>query len=98
MVRMEEPSESLRLDRILNDACEDHGLVLVITGWARKTYDIYREDGETRRRMHLIQVESFATRSGEVIVFHDDGVTAAKAIAEALEEAFGLDEAVLVRQ
>lgn len=96
MVRTQEPSDAEKLDRILEDVTRRHGLKLVATGWSRKTYDVFSEDPESRRTTLLLRVESFATTSGEVILFEPTGEACAREVAESLEQAFGIEEAVLI--
>ncbi|MAG54763.1 MAG: hypothetical protein CMJ83_00575 [Planctomycetes bacterium] len=98
MVRTQEPSDAERLDRIMAETTERHALKLVVTGWARKTYDVFRVDPESRLTVLLLRVESFATQSGEVQVFEESAMTAAQDIAIELEKAFGLEDAIIVRK
>lgn len=96
MVRTQEPSEADKLDRIVRSAASDHGHKLVVTGWSRRTYDVVHEKAETRKTRLLLRVESFAIRSGEVVLFHPDGEACARQIAEALETTFDIEEALLI--
>ena len=73
-----------------------HGLKLVITGWSRKTYDVFSEDPGSRQTTLLFRVESFATTSGEVMLFEAAGETCAREVALSLEQTFEIDEAVLI--
>ncbi|NRA95788.1 MAG: hypothetical protein HRU14_06215 [Planctomycetes bacterium] len=96
MVRTQEPSDDEKLDRILEDAAQRHGLKLVTTGWSRKTYDVFDEDPESRRTTLLFRVESFATTSGEVTLFKQTGEACAREVAESLERTFEIEEAILI--
>ena len=96
MVRTQEPSDAEKLDRILEDAAQKHGLKLIATGWSRKTYDVFSEDPKSRQTTLLIRVESFATTSGEVTLFQPAGEACAREVAESLEQTFEIDEAILI--
>ena len=96
MVRTQEPPGEEQLARVLREAATRHGLKLTVTGWSRRTYDLYAEAEHTRRTTLLVRVESFVATSGEVMLFHVDGEDCAREIGEALELAFGLDDAVIV--
>lgn len=98
MVRMKESSESDKLDALIRGLCAEHGFRLDVTGWARKTYDVFLEEPGERRREHMSRVESLATSNGEVRFFDDRAATFAEGLGEGLEKAFGLAEAVLIRE
>ncbi|MCB9891582.1 MAG: hypothetical protein H6833_08035, partial [Planctomycetes bacterium] len=76
----------------------EHGLHADVTGWTRKTIDVYGPE-EPRRftRPLLVRVDSIATTTGEVLVFDDAGLTVATAIAELLERDY-VREAVVCRR
>lgn len=98
MVKIKGSSDHDELDRIMQEACDRHGLALHILGWARKTYDVFKEDRSTSLNLHLIRVESFATTSGEVRVYDDQALPLAEEIAQEMEKVFGLKEAVILRE
>ena len=97
MVKIREPDEHEKLEAIIEKACESHGLKLDIQGWTRKTYDIFVDSRDVGGMTHLIRLESFATRSGEIRVFHDDGLAVAQEIGAAMEGALAIEEAVIIR-
>lgn len=99
MVRVvdREQSDDDRLDRLIAEFAGKHGLKLDRTGWARKTYDLYLIDRKTDRSLLVARVESLATTSGEVRVFHDQGLPFAAELAAELERSFGLKEATVLR-
>ena len=37
-------SKEEKLDAIIREACEKRGYTLHVSGWARKTYDVFKED------------------------------------------------------
>ncbi len=98
MVRIQGPSDYERLDALLHRLCDGHGLRLVVTGWTRKTYDVYAATVKGRPGEHLVRVESFATTNGEVVVYDDRGMPVAEAIANELEREFGVGEAFILRR
>ncbi len=99
MVKIQGPqSEYDRLDALVHELVAEHGLHLDLTGWTRKTYDVYDGDGRHPQRKLLVRVESFATTNGEVEVFDEAGMGLAEAIATRLEAEFGVAEAVVVRK
>lgn len=62
------------------------------------TIDAYgEEDPKTTERKLLARVESIAMTTGEVLVYHDDGLEVAKAIGEMLEEHY-VKEAVICKR
>lgn len=98
MVKMQEPSDQEKLDRIMVETCGRFGFRLSVTGWSRKTYDVYWRNQTSDKEEILARVESFATTSGEIRLFDDRGLAFAEALGQQLEKAFGLAEAVLIRQ
>lgn len=98
MVRMQEPSEAERLDRLVAASSARHGLHVSVTGWARKTYDVYHREPKADRETLVARIESFATTSGEIRVFDDRALGFAQELGAGLEREFGLKEAVIVRQ
>ncbi len=97
MVKIKESSEYERLDAIMHEICERLGLKLLVQGWTRKTYDVYRDDRKTNTEEHLARVESFATSSGEIRIYREDAMEFASELGQALEKAFDLAEAVIIR-
>ena len=75
-----------------------HGLHGDVTGWTRKTYDVYGAADESLSRPLLLRIESIALTNGEIQVFDDAGLALAEEIGSALERDFGLAEAVIVRR
>ncbi len=98
MVKQQGASDYDRLDTILRDLCRQHQFALSVTGWSRKTYDIYLEPDRLGKREHLARVESLATTGGEIRLFDDRAVAFAQALGEALEKQFGVAEAVIIRE
>ena len=86
-----------RLDLLVQDVAKAHDVDVDITGWTRKTYDLYRVEPRTEVKRLLVRVESFATTNGEVRVLEDDGMSLAQALAERIEQEFDVGEAVIVR-
>lgn len=102
MVRIEEegPEERRdeRFDAMIRRLVDEHGLHCDVTGWTRKTFDVYGEEGRNLTRPLLMRVESFAMTNGEILVFDESAIPLATAIGTALEADFGVAEAVLVRR
>ena len=98
MVRIQGPSDYERLDALVQRLCAELGFRLDVTGWTRKTYDVYAPTVQGHLGDLLVRVESFATTSGEVVVFDDRGMPLAEALAAALERDFGVTEASIVRR
>ena len=98
MVHISENEAPSDLDSIIRSACERHELRLFVTGWTRKTFDIHAQDPQTRGSRLVARVESFATTSGEILVFDDCALAVAAEIGEALEKHFGVKEATIVRR
>ncbi len=100
MVRIEGPQdEQARLDALVHRLAKAHGLHLVETGWARKTYELFRPiPGDARRRKKAVaRLESYVLQSGEILVLDEDGLPFAEELGKALEEDLGLTEVVLRR-
>ena len=98
MVRMRNPSEADRLEAMLRELCRKHGFNLEIAGWARKTFDVFLVESRLGRRLHLARVESLAAANGEIRFFDDRATGFAEELGRQFEEAFGVSEAVLIRQ
>ena len=97
MVRIEGSSEYDQLDTLIRELCHAHELVLDVTGWTRKTYDVYRRTDRNDRGVLLARIESFATTNGEITVFDDSALPFAQDLGTALEEKFAVKEAVIVQ-
>ncbi|GIW72341.1 MAG: hypothetical protein KatS3mg102_1883 [Planctomycetota bacterium] len=101
MVRYVDASESEheRLERLVRECAARHRLRVEVTGWARKTYDLFAP-GEDARDWHLVaRIESAATVTGEVRVFDERGLGCAHELAAALEKAFpAVGEARVLRE
>ena len=98
MVRIQGLDEYDRLDALVRDAVARHELQLDVTGWTRKTYDVYTPTVRSTPGELLARIESFATTSGEVVIFDDRALAFATAVAEALEQEFGIAEASVVKR
>ena len=98
MVRVEGLSDYDRLDALVHELVGKHSLRLDVTGWTRKTYTVYGPGGKRDPRPHFALVESFATTNGEIVVFDDAALPFAQELGGALEEQFGIAEAVIVRR
>ncbi len=97
MVKIKDGTDYDRLDGILRAVVAEYGHRLDVTGWTRKTYDVYEGVGRKRPGALLVRVESFATTNGELTVFAEPGMALAEAIGTRLEQEFGIEEAVIVR-
>ena len=98
MVKTQGPSDYDRLDTLVAELCDKHGLRLAVSGWTRKTYDVLAGDRQRMPRSTLLaRIESFATTSGEIRVFDDRAIAFAEELGAALEQAFGIAEAVVLR-
>lgn len=98
MVRIEPASPDERFDNLVHELVEKFQLRLDVTGWSRKTYDVYDAGDRHRARRLLLRVESFALTSGEVFIYADEALPLAEAIGTALEQDFGVAEAVVLRR
>ena len=98
MVRIQATSDYDRLDALIRELVDQHGLHLDVICWTRKTYNIYRMNGKRDPATLLARVESFATTNGEITVFDDTAISFAEKLGTALEEQFGVGEAVVVKQ
>jgi hypothetical protein len=96
MVRIQGPTSDYdRLDALVRQIAETRGLHLDVTGWTRRTYDLYSDGGRLGKRVLLVRIESFATTSGEIRVFDDAGLPIAEELGGRLERDFGIAEAVV---
>ena len=99
MVRIEGKSDYDKLDDLVQQVAAKHELKLNITGWTRKTYDVYRPKASDPRTTEVLaRVESFATTNGEITIFHEDGMPFAEELGGALEKEFEIEEAVVVKR
>ncbi len=100
MVRIERPDDELtRLGALVRRLAAEHGLHVVETGWARKTYELLQPipDDPRKRRRKVARLESYVLQSGEIELLDDAGLPFAEALGKALEEELGLKEAVIRR-
>jgi hypothetical protein len=98
MVRVvrQEQSDDERLDGLIAQLAQKHGLKLDRTGWARKTYDLFFRDKAKDRLLLVARVETLATVNGEIRVFDDRALPFAQDLAAEFERAFGLKEATIL--
>lgn len=97
MVRIEGPSAFDRLDELVRRVAADHGLRVDVTGWTRKTYDLYSPTIAAKAGDLLARVETFALTSGEFAVYDERAMDFAVAFGAELEREFGLSEATVLR-
>ena len=97
MVKLQGPGDYERLDALVRGAVAEHDLNLDVTGWTRRTYDVYAPSGHRRSGDLLLRVESIATTTGTITVFDERGMAIAAIIAEGLEREFEIPEATIVR-
>lgn len=96
MVRVRQTKDEDELGTLVEQLCEKHGYRFYVDGWARKTYDVFSATGRAIRD-HLVRVESLAMTSGEVHLYADEAEPFAMELAAELEQLFGIEEAVIVR-
>jgi len=98
VVKLKDIPEYDKLDTILHELCDKHDFKLFVSGWTRKTYDVYWEEKKLSQAVHLARIESLATSNGEIRFFDDRASEFAHELGEAMEQNFGLDEALLIRE
>ena len=98
MVRIHGLSEYDRLDALVRRVVGEFDFELDVTGWTRKTYDVYHGKQHGKGGLLIARVESFATTNGEVVVYDDLALPLAERLGLALEQEFGISEAVIVRR
>lgn len=98
MVKIQGPTEYERLDALVRRVADAHALHLDVTGWTRKTYDLYTPTDHGQPGDLLARVETFATTNGEIVVFDDRAMEFAAALGAELESEFGIAEATVVRR
>ena len=98
MVKHQDEDIYERLEDLVKAVAAEHELYVDITGWTRKTFDVYKSR-ENRGRDLIARVESLAAHNG-IIEYYDDSAKAfALALAEKLETEFEtVNEATLVRK
>lgn len=97
MVKMQESSDSDKLESVLKELCDAFGYRLYVEGWTRKTYDVFTKETRSVKAEHLARLESLATTSGEIRCFDDRALDFAKKVGDRLEGLFGIDDAVIIR-
>ncbi len=97
MVRVQEPSEWDRLDARIRELAGRHGLYLDVAGWTRRTWNLYVGDRKAASSQMVARVEAYATVNGEITVLDDRALPFAQDLGKALEEEFGVAEAVIRR-
>lgn len=98
MVRIQGSSSDIILDKLIRELVDKHGFYLDVTGWTRKTYNVYRSSGRGGPTKLLARIESFVTTSGEIVIFEDEALAFAEELGGELEKQLGVKEAVLLRQ
>ncbi len=99
MVKIQGKSDYDKLDDLVREIATEHEFKLNVTGWTRKTYDIYRPTDPYERTIEVVaRVESFATTNGEITLFQDCAMAFAEKLGGALEKEYGIEEAVVVQR
>jgi len=98
MVRIQETPDEVVLDNLIHELVNKHGFSLDVTGWTRKTYNVYRSSGRGGPTTLLAQIESFVTTNGEIVIFDDEALPFAEDLGGAIEKQLGVKEAVLLRR
>jgi len=90
-------SDNDRLREIITGLCNKYGYRLLETGWARTTFDVHKMEAERKLRL-LVQVESFATTSGEIRLFDPEAADFANELGVLLERTFpAVSEATIIK-
>ena len=82
------PSEFERLEALVRAAAARHGFRVEVTGWTRKTFDVYLEHPRERSSEPMAQIESYATVDGAVKVLDARAVAFADDLRVAIRAAF----------
>lgn len=98
MVRLRGISDFEKLETMITELSKKHDLKVYVTGWTRKTYDIYKEKKKLSKAEHMARVESLAVDSGEIRFFDDRAKHFVEELAEVMENTFELEEAVVIRE
>jgi hypothetical protein len=98
VVKEQAPSEYDTLDRLVRETCAEYSLKLEVSGWTRKTYDVFVETSRLERARHVARVESLSTSNGEIRFYDDCARAFCARLGEQLESAFPIGEAVLIRE
>lgn len=98
MVKVKNISDSDKLESLINTTCIKHGFKLYIEGWTRKTFDVFKEERRINKLDHLARIESLAVTNGEIRIFDDQAGEFVQELGEAIEEAFDLEEAIVIRE
>ena len=98
MVKVKGTSDFENLENIITAISRKHHFKVYINGWTRKTYDIYKEDKKLSKAEHMARIESLAVKNGEIRFFDDRAIDFVQELGEALENAFKLKEAFVIRE
>ena len=98
MVQLKEDSDYEKLETIIQEISRKHNYKVFITGWTRKTFDIYDGEKKLNKMKHLARLESLAINNGEIRFFHDGAKDFIHELGEALEREFDIKEAVVIRE
>lgn len=100
MVRMAQPqSENDKLAAIVERLAAKHGFEVYKSGWARTTYEVNVRDPRSRDLRLLVSLESFATVSGEILLFAPEGRAYAEELGAEMEKTFpDVKEAVIIEK
>ena len=98
MVKIQGTSDYDKLDALVKELVKTHGLIVEVTGWTRKTYDVYCPSDEQARTVLLYaRIESFATTNGQISIFDERAMPFAEDLGARLETQFDIEEAVIVQ-
>jgi hypothetical protein len=98
MVKIQQTPGPERMDELLRQLCDKYGFALFVEGRARKTYDVFLDQGRGAKKTHLARVESLAATNGEIRFFDDRAGDFVQEFAETLEKELDVGEATLIRE
>ena len=98
MVQIKEDSDYEKLEAIIKKICNKHNYKVFITGWTRKTYDIYEQKSRLEKMKHIARLESLAAANGEIRFFDGNAKSFINELGETLEKEFDIEEAVIIKE
>lgn len=97
MVDIQEPSDPEKLEQLIQVAAARYSYHLDVSGWTRKTYDVFKSQKKGSASQKMARIESFAATSGEITIYTDEALGFAMELGGELEKSFALTESKIIR-
>ena len=96
MVKVKRTSNADKLEDVVRTLCEEFNFRLYISGWARRTFDIFTHEKKLTMAEHVARIESISATNGEIYCYDHRATKFSEKLASILEKDMGVEEAIII--